>query len=175
MGSSMAQLFAAHDYKVTLYDVNEEALDKSLSLIRINQESSMAEGDLTQEESDRSMAAISFTCDKECFKTADFVIEAIIENMNIKHSFWAEVSELVSETTVLTSNTSGLSLTEMAQAVKYPERFCGMHWLNPPHICPLVEVIRGERTSETTADIVYKVAEDIGRFPVRLQKEVPDF
>ncbi len=175
MGSSMAQLFADYGYKVTLYDVKEEALDKSLNLIRINQEASMTDGGLTQKESDRIMAAISFTCDRDCFKTADFVIEAIIENMNIKHRFWTEVSELVPVTTVLTSNTSGLSITEIAKAVKCPERFCGMHWLNPPHICPVIEVIKGGKTAQETVDVVYDVAVDIHRRPVRLKKEVPGF
>lgn len=175
MGSSMAQLFADYGYKVTLYDVKEEALDKSLNLIRINQEASMTDGGLTQKESDRIMAAISFTCDRDCFKTADFVIEAIIENMNIKHRFWTEVSELVPVTTVLTSNTSGLSITEIAKAVKCPERFCGMHWLNPPHICPVIEVIKGRKTAQETVDVVYDVAVDIHRRPVRLKKEVPGF
>ena len=175
MGSSMAQLFADYGYKVTLYDVKEEALDKSLNLIRITQEASMTDGGLTQKESYRIMAAISFTCDRDCFKTADFVIEAIIENMNIKHRFWTEVSELVPVTTVLTSNTSGLSITEIAKAVKCPERFCGMHWLNPPHICPVIEVIKGGKTAQETVDVVYDVAVDIHRRPVRLKKEVPGF
>ncbi len=175
MGSSMAQLFAAGAYEVILYDIHEEALSKSRELIKVNQEALTRAGQLTEEIVEKINAGIDFSCQKECFTSADFVVEAIVEKMEVKHNFWREVSALVPETAVLTSNTSGLSLTEIAKAVKKPERFCGMHWLNPPHICPLVEVIRGEQTSEAVADLVYDVAKDIGRLPVRLKKEVPGF
>lgn len=175
MGSSLAQLFASYGYEVTLYDMNDAALSRSRSLILVNQEAAKASGELDTEKADEILSHIVFTCGKECFCTADFVIEAIVEKMESKHSFWREISELVPETSLLTSNTSGLSLTEIAQAVKLPQRFCGMHWLNPPHICPLVEVIKGEKTTVETADIVYDLACDIHRYPVRLQKEVPGF
>ena len=103
------------------------------------------------------------------------MIEAIIENMEIKHGFWRQISAIAPETAVLTSNTSGLSLTVMAEAVERPERFCGMHWLNPPHICPLIEVIRAEKTAPETMDIVSAMARTIGHFPVTLMREVPGF
>lgn len=168
MGSSIARLFTAFGYQVALYDVKEEALKKSRELIRISQGAAQSSGK-------EILSSIRFTCEKNCFTTADFVIEAIVENLEIKHSFWSEVSKLVPAEAVLTSNTSGLSPTEIAEAVKGPERFCGMHWLNPPHICPLIEVVRGEQTAQATADLVCDLACDIGRHPVRLQKEVPGF
>lgn len=175
MGSSMAQLFAAENYTVTLYDINGEALKKSRSLIAVSQQASIKTGDLTEEIAGKINNRIAFTCNKDCFKTADFVIEAIIEKMEAKHRFFEEISPLVPEKAILTSNTSGLSLTEIAKAVLLSGRFCGMHWLNPPHICPLVEVIKGQETTQETADIVYDVACDIHRYPVRLEKEVPGF
>ena len=175
MGSSMAQLFAANGYQVILYDISEEAVIKSRDLIRTDQEAAIQAGELTEEERKEIEEHICSTCEKECFKEADFVIEAIIEKMEVKHSFWREVSALVPDRAILTSNTSGLPLTQIAEAVKMPERFCGMHWLNPPHICPLVEVIKGEKTSEKTAEVVCQIAEDIGHFPVMLKKEVPGF
>lgn len=179
MGSSIARLFASFQYNVTLYDINEEALHKCRTLILPDnrQEGDGAEdaGELGAGNSQEIRGNIEFSSDKECFREADFVIEAIIEKMEIKHSFFEEISHLAPETAVLTSNTSGLSLTEIAKAVYLPERFCGMHWLNPPHICPLIEVIKGQKTSGKTADIVYDVAWDIHRYPVRLQKEVPGF
>lgn len=175
MGSSMAQLFAGCGYQVALYDISGEAVERSRELIRVNQEAAVQAGELTEEERREVNERIHITCGKDCFTEADFVIEAIIEKMEIKHSFWREISALTPENAVLTSNTSGLSLTRIAEAVKGPERFCGMHWLNPPHICPLVEVIKGEKTSEETAQAVYQMAQDIGRFPVMLKKEVPGF
>ena len=154
MGSSIAQLFAGHGYRVVLYDINDEVLEKSRKLILINQEA------LSGKNRESIRDNITFSCKKESFERADFVIEAIIEKMEIKHSFWSEISALVPEKAILTSNTSGLSLTEIAKAVRKPERFCGMHWLNPPHICPLVEIIN---------------ACDVHRYPVRLKTEVPGF
>ncbi len=179
MGASIARLFASFQYRVTLYDISREALDKSRELIFADNEQGtgmakeggmLAEGKVCKVRED-----IVFSSDKECFGQADFVIEAIVEKMEIKHRFFEEISRLVPERAVLTSNTSGLSLTEIAKAVYLPERFCGMHWLNPPHICPLIEVIKGQRTRQETADIVFDVARDIRRYPVRLQKEVPGF
>lgn len=175
MGSSIAQLFAAFSYDVTLYDISPDALEKGRALIAVNQKAAMESGDLTEEKAAEIMRHISFTCKKDRMVSADFLIEAILEQMEAKHSFFREISTLVPENAILTSNTSGLSLTEIAEAVRLPERFCGMHWLNPPHICPLVEVIKSEKTDSRTADIVYDIACDIGRFPVRLQKEVPGF
>lgn len=175
MGTSIAQLFAGHGYRVTLYDINDEVLEKSRELILINQEALAQSDGLSGKNRESFRNNIIFSCKKESFETADFVIEAIIEKMEIKHSFWSEISALVPEKAILTSNTSGLSLTEIAKAVRNPERFCGMHWLNPPHICPLVEIINGDKTVPETADIVYDLACDIHRFPVRLKKEVPGF
>lgn len=175
MGSSIAQLFAAFSYDVTLYDINQDALEKSRALIAVNQKASMETCDLTKEKAAEIMRHISFTCKKDCFASADFLIEAILEKMEAKHSFFREISALVPERTILTSNTSGLSLTEISEAIYLPQRFCGMHWLNPPHICPLIEVIKSEKTSPQTADIVYDIACAIKRFPVLLQKEVPGF
>lgn len=174
MGSSMAQLFAAGGYQVTLYDISEAALYNSQRLIHVNQ--NVMHNDKTEGEKEENIREnITFSSEKECFSDADFVIEAIVEKMEVKHGFWNEVSGLAPDKAVLTSNTSGLSLTEIAKAVKYPERFCGMHWLNPPHICPLVEIIKGEKTAPETMGVVYDLACDIHRYPVCLQKEVPGF
>lgn len=175
MGSSIAQIFASFDYKVTLYDVSDLSIHKSKELIALNQKTSVAQGVSTKEDSERDMANISFTCDKECFKTTDFVIEAIVENMDIKHSFWSEVSSMAKEDAILTTNTSGLSITEIAKAVKNPERFCGMHWVNPPHIVPLVEVIKGEKTSDDIASLVYQLSLAIGKEPILIKKESQGF
>ncbi len=174
MGSSIAQVFAGKGYDVVLYDIKQEILDKSCDLIKLNQATSVKENSLTQAESDELLRHISYSCDKEVFRPAHLVVETIVERMDIKHSFFAEISELVSADTLLTSNTSGLSLTEIAKAVKGPERFCGFHWVNPPHIVPLVEVIRGGRTSDETAQAVYSLAERIGKVPTMV-KDGPGF
>jgi len=175
MGASFAQIFARKGFDVVLYDIAEEALDKAKNLIRVNQESEISEGAITAEESAALTARISMTTSKDCFKDADYVLEAIAEKMAIKHSFWKEVSEAVAEDVVLASNTSGLSITEISQAVKNPERFAGMHWVNPPHLIPLVEVIAGEDSAEETLDIITAVSEKLGQKPVRVMKDPPGF
>ena len=175
MGSSMAQLFAKCGYQVTLYDVSEQALVKSRELMEVNLGAAVETGRMSPETAQKIRAGIGYTQDPQDFARADYVVEAIIENMEIKKKFWSQISAIVKETAILTSNTSGLSLTEMAEAVRLPGRFCGMHWLNPPHICPLIEVIRAKETDEETMETVRAMALDIRHFPVTLNREVPGF
>ena len=174
MGASMAQIYAQYGYTVKVYDVFPEGLKKGKELIAINQETAVTEGKLTADQSKDLLARISFTDDIECFRDGDYVVECIFERMDIKHDFWAKASAVAPKEAILTSNTSGLSLTEMAKAVVAPERFCGMHWVNPPHIVPLVEVIQAEKTSDATAEAVYQNAVAVGKKPIRV-KDAPGF
>ncbi|MDD3863166.1 MAG: 3-hydroxyacyl-CoA dehydrogenase family protein [Eubacteriales bacterium] len=175
MGSSIAQIFAQNDYQVTLYDIEDRFLARSKELIALNQKALVQAGELSEEASCNIRSLIGHTLDISGFKDADFVIEAIVEQMDAKHALWSKISELVSEEAILTSNTSGLSISEIAKAVRKPERFCGMHWINPPHIVPLVEVICGEKTKAETADTVFRVAESVGKKPIMVKKDAPGF
>ncbi len=174
MGASMGQIFARYGYDVTLYDLFPAALERAQTLITINQKTEVAEGIVSAEESEKLLGRIRYTAEKDCFKAADFVIEAILEKLDVKHTFWAEVSEMVGEDVVLASNTSGLSITKIAEAVKLPERFGGMHWINPPHIIPLIEVIQGEKTSEETVSALRELALAVEKKPVAV-KDAPGF
>ena len=174
MGSSMAETFAKYGYSVVLYDLFPEALEKAKRLISINQETEVSEGLVSKEESEQLLARINFTHDINAFAHTDFMVEAILEKLDVKHKFWAEVSEIVPADAILTSNTSGLSITKIAQAVKNPQRFAGMHWINPPHIIPLIEVIKGELTDQASADTVYQIALDVGKKPVMVN-DAPGF
>lgn len=169
MGSSMGQTFAKYGYTVTLYDIFPEALQKAQNLIRINQETEVLVGNVSKEESNQIMENISYTDNKECFKTADFVVEAILEKIDVKHAFWKEISELVPEDALLASNTSGLSITKISEVIKFPERFGGMHWINPPHIIPLIEVIQGKNTSDEAAEAIRDISIIINKKPVIVQ------
>lgn len=175
MGTSIAQLFAGHGFAVSIYDISESALKKSRELMKLNQDASVTAGNITRQDAEAVLEKIRFFQTKDCFAQADFVVEAIAERMDIKRAFWQEVSEIVPKTAILTTNTSGLSITEIAEAVKLPERFCGMHWLNPPHICPLIEVVGGAWTDEQTLEEVRQTGILLGRVPVVLKKEVPGF
>ncbi|MBO5666283.1 MAG: 3-hydroxyacyl-CoA dehydrogenase family protein [Firmicutes bacterium] len=166
MGASMAQTFAKFGYDVTLYDVFPAALDKAKALIELNQKTEIAEKIVTEEQSKEMLAHIGYTGDVEEFRKADFVVEAIVERLDIKHTFWEQVSNLVDEDVVLATNTSGLSITKIAEKVKNPERFGGMHWINPPHIIRLIEVIKGEKTSDEAAQVIYDLALAVEKKPV---------
>lgn len=175
MGSSIAQIFAKFGYNVVVYDIKEEFLERSRNLISINQRGLVDSGRMTEDEHAAVAARISHTVSQDCFKEADLVIEAVTERMEIKHEFWRMASGLARDDAILTSNTSGLSITAIAEAVRLPERFCGMHWVNPPHIVPLVEVTKGEKTADENARAVYDICLKIDRKPVLLEKETKGF
>lgn len=177
MGASMCQIFAEYGYQVVLYTRSQKTLDKAKELILLNQKTKVACGDSTEEKAKETLAHITYAApgDLTCFRECSLIVESIVEDMEAKHIFWKEVSAMVDEDAVLTTNTSGLSITEIAKAVHRPERFRGMHWFNPPHIIPLIEVISGERTEKRTADIVYRLAEEIGKKPIYVAKDAPGF
>lgn len=175
MGTSMSQIFAACGYNAVLYNHKAETLEKARKMIELNQQALVLSGELTQAQSDAVKAHITLTAEEDCFADCDIVVESIVENMDVKHQFWKRVSALVRRDAILATNTSGLSITEIAQAVQGPERFCGMHWFNPPHLVPLVEVIKGEKTGENTASTVFDLAEKIGKKPVLVKKDAKGF
>lgn len=175
MGSSFAQLFAKCGYDVILYDISDASLLRAKKLIDINVETQVAEGSITPEKAQEMLSRITMTTSKDCFATIDFVLEATVENMELKHAFFKELSEVAKPDAVLCTNTSGMSITEIAKAVKDPSRFCGMHWVNPPHLIPLVEVIAGEQSSEEVLQVVYEVAESLNQKPVRVYKDPTGF
>ena len=175
MGASMAQIFAMGGYPVILYDNSPEGLERGKQLIKDSQEKYIQMGKLDEESSKEIVERISLTMEKKDFATIDFLVECIFEKMEVKHQFWQEVSEIVSADAILTTNTSGLSITEIAKAVKGPERFAGMHWVNPPHLVPLVEVIAGDETASETLEVVKEVALAIHRKPIMVEKDVNGF
>ncbi len=174
MGASLAQTFALFGYDVKVFDIYETALEKAKRLVDLNQETWIKQGIVTQTQSDDLKKKIVYTNDLQALKNSDFLIEAILENLDIKHKFWKEVSALVHPDAILCSNTSGLSITAIAEAVEHPERFAGMHWMNPPHIIPLIEVIQAKLTSDETIQVVYDFALELKKKPVKV-KDAPSF
>ena len=174
MGASLAQTFALFGYDVKVFDIYETALEKAKRLVDLNQETWIKQGIVTQTQSDDLKKKIVYTNDLQALKNSDFLIEAILENLDIKHKFWKEVSALVRPDAILCSNTSGLSITAIAEAVEHPERFAGMHWMNPLHIIPLIEVIQAKLTSDETIQVVYDFALELKKKPVKV-KDAPSF
>ena len=174
MGASMAQTFAKFGYGVTLYDLFPEALAKAKRLIKLNQETEVAERILSVAESEALLGRIEYSADLHSFKDADFAVEAILERLAVKQKFWAEVSDIVDEDIILATNTSGLSITKIAESVFNPGRFLGMHWINPPHLIPLIEVIKGAYTTNESAETVRDLAVTVKKKPV-IVKDAPGF
>lgn len=175
MGMSIAQAFADKLYNVTVYDISENSIAHGRKLLGLNQEALVKCGKSTPEHSAEVIAHISFTTDIHDAAGTDFVTESVVERLEIKHDFWSRLSAVVDEDILLTTNTSGLSITAIAEAVKAPERFVGMHWFNPPHIIPLIEVINGDKTDDANAQAVYDLAKELGKAPIRVKKDVPGF
>lgn len=175
MGSSMAQVFAQKGYEVILFDISEKCLEKAKELITINQ-SSLIEGKiLTKLEAEKAQEKITFTAEKKMLSDVDLLIEAIVEKVDIKQNFWHEMEQIIKKEAIFATNTSGLSITKIGAKLENKSRFAGMHWWNPPHIIPLIEVIRGKETSEATTDVLMKLIETIDKKPVLVKKDANGF
>lgn len=166
MGASLAQVYAKVGYEVVIYDLFEEGLKKGKHLVDLNQNTLVSEGIITIDDSKNVYSLISYTTEKDCFKDCCLVVECIVERMDVKHSFWKEVSNLVPKEALLATNTSGLHITQIAEAVELPERFLGQHWLNPPHLLPLCEIIVGEKTSPETVVKMRELVKGLEKHPV---------
>jgi 3-hydroxybutyryl-CoA dehydrogenase len=175
MGSGIAQIFAQNGYEVVLSDISEKFLENARMIISINQKSLIEEGIITESEAKEAIKNISFTTDKKEFSDADIIIEAIIEKMDIKQEFWKEVEEIAKADAIFATNTSGLSITKICQNVEKKGRFIGMHWWNPPHIIPLIELIKGDGTADETVKLLSALVEKIGKESVVVLKDVNGF
>lgn len=174
MGASLAQIFAQAGIQVTLWNRSQAGLDRAAALIRSNQSALVAAGRLSADDSNALMERIVPTTEDACFPTASFLLESIAEDLTLKQDFFRRISTLVPVDCILTTNTSGLSISAIGSAVAEPVRFCGMHWINPPHLVPLVEVIQGTDTGAGAMDFVYALAQRLGKKPIRA-KDLPGF
>lgn len=174
MGASLAQIFAQRGLRVTLWNRSREGLDRAQALIENNQAALVSAGRLSETGLQELTGRISAETDESCFSDADFVIESITENLEVKQAFFRHVSPTVREDCILATNTSGLSISALGTSVYKPERFAGMHWINPPHLIPLVEVVSGGETSEETSGFVYDLALRLGKKPIRV-RDIPGF
>lgn len=176
MGAGMGICFAQAGYDVALYSRTPESLDRARARIDSSQTLFVQEGLLSAEEAETALGRITMSTKlEECVQDAQFVLESVPEALVLKQELFRRIETICPANTILTTNTSGLSITAIASACAHPERVGGMHWANPPEIVPLVEVIRGEQTSDNTVDLIYRVTERLGKVPVLIQKEVPGF
>ena len=166
MGGGIAQVAAQSGYEVVLEDMKEEYVKAGFAKIIERLGKRVSEGKLESGEKDRILSNIKTTASLEDCKDADLIIEAVIEKEETKKQIFKELDILCDEETVFTSNTSSISITRLALVTERPERFAGMHFMNPAYIMRLVEVVQCLRTSRETIGIITAVAEKMGKIPV---------
>jgi 3-hydroxybutyryl-CoA dehydrogenase len=171
MGSGIAQVCAMSGYEVLLHDLKDEYVEKGLGTIAKNLSRQVEKGKMESEEKDAILSRLTSSTNLKNAAAVDLVIEAAVENMEIKTRIFAELDEITPRHVILASNTSSLPITEIAAATKRPEKVIGMHFMNPVPVMKLVEVIRGLATADEVYQEVEKMAESLKKVPV----EVNDF
>lgn len=176
MGHGIAQVFASAGYAVNMYDVDPATLrtakDRIAGNIKVFIELKLAQSEDIYHCLDR----INLCPTLEALgQGPQYIIEAILEDLKLKRSLYAELERLTPPETIFSSNTSAISITEISAALKIKERFLGTHFWNPPHILPCVEVIKGTFTDESVFETVYALMNKVGKVPVRVLKDVPGF
>ncbi|MDE9366822.1 3-hydroxyacyl-CoA dehydrogenase NAD-binding domain-containing protein [Luteipulveratus sp. YIM 133132] len=175
MASQMALLFARRlEVPVVLTDLDQERVDKGVKYVHDEIDKLLLKGRVSQDKSNRLKGLVSGSVTKDAFADADFVIEAVFEEMGVKKTVFAEVEEYVSAECVLATNTSSLDITEMAADLKHPERVVGFHFFNPVAIMPLLEIIRGERTDDATLATAFATGKGLKKTCI-LVKNSPSF
>lgn len=175
MGNGIAQLAAQIGCDVVMRDIEDAFVERGMKNIDRFLSRSVEKGKLESKEKDAILGRITGTTDMSRLKDVDFVIEAVIEDLGLKKSVFKELDELCRPEVVLASNTSSMSLTEIAAATKRPENVCGMHFFNPVPLMRLVEVIRGYATSDETVAITTDLAKKMGKTTVEVKKDSPGF
>lgn len=177
MGHGIAQVAAqVGKYEVYLRDIEQRFVDNGMNMIRSSLQKFVSKGQITEAEFNETLARIHPTTDlKAAVETADLIIEAIPENVELKKATFREVDTFASSHAIIASNTSSISITELASATKRPEKVCGMHFFNPPQLMKLVEVIKGAKTSEETINTVLNVAQKMQKETVLVKKDCPGF
>ncbi len=175
MGNGIAQVCAEAGYRVVMRDIEQRFIDSGMSNIKKNLSRDMEKGRRTQAEVDAIMARIKPTLDlRDAAKDADVVVEVVVEVMDVKKKVFAELEEIVRPETLFFTNTSGLSITEMAASTKRPDKFIGTHFFNPVPVMRLLEVTRGYETSDETLEVAKAWGKRIGK-EVIVVNEAPAF
>ena len=174
MGAGIIQVFAQGGYEVVYTDLFEAAIEKGYALIEKNLGKLVEKEKITGEDRDAILGRISSGPELSAVKGADLIVEAVYENLDVKKELFADLDKLVPEGTILASNTSAFSITEIGNATQRPDKVIGMHFFNPAPVMKLVEVIKGLRTADDTEAAIIEIAKEIGKTPVKVE-EAPGF
>jgi len=174
MGSGIAQVCAQAGFSVTLHDLKPEFVQRGLSVIQKNLSRQVEKGRMTEEEKDVIFGRIVESTDIANAKDQDLVIEAAVENMDVKKNIFKQLDELTKPETILATNTSSLPITEIAAVTNRPEKVIGMHFMNPVPVMKLVEIIRGLGTSDDTFQVIEDITKKLEKVPVEVN-DYPGF
>ena len=174
IGAGIAQTFASNGFQVVLRDIKQEFVDRGLEIIKKNIKRLNTKGKITDEQAEKILANVVGTVDITQAKDCILVVEAAVENMSIKKTIFAELDEVCNQNTIFATNTSSLSITEVATSTSRPDQVIGMHFFNPAPVMKLVEIIKGITTSDTTFETVKAITEKLDKTPVEVA-EAPGF
>jgi len=174
MGHGIAQVFAQNGYEVIIRDIEQEFLDNGIKSIEKFLSRSVEKEKMTQEEKENTMDNIDTTLKLEDLEDCDLIVEAIIEDAEIKKDNFEKLDEICSREVIFASNTSTIPITELASVTDRPGKFIGMHFFNPVPLMKLVEVIRGLKTDDETTNTIIELGEELGKEPVEI-KDSPGF
>jgi 3-hydroxybutyryl-CoA dehydrogenase len=175
MGAGIAQVSAEAGYEVSMRDIEDRFVQGGLNIIKKNYERAISKGKMTKEQADALLSRVKGTLDlAEAVKGAQVVIEAVIENIDLKKQVYKDLDQFCAKDTILATNTSGLSITEIASMTKRPKKVIGMHFFNPVPVMKLVEIIKGQSTSEETFAVIKALSEKLGKTPITVN-EAPGF
>jgi 3-hydroxybutyryl-CoA dehydrogenase len=175
MGNGIAQVASQAGYQVIMRDIEDRFVQNGLKAIEKFLIKSVEKGKMTEDQKKGVLSRIKGTTKMEDLKDVDFVIEAVFEDLELKKDVFKKLDELTRSQVILTTNTSSMSVTEIAMATKRPEKVAGMHFFNPAPIMKLVEVIRAYHTNDETVHNVMEMAKKMGKEPVEVKKDTPGF
>jgi 3-hydroxybutyryl-CoA dehydrogenase len=175
MGNGIAQVAAQAGYRVVMRDIEDRFVDNGLKAIDKFLAKSVEKGKMTEDQKKGVLSRIKGTTRMEDLREVDFIIEAVFEDLELKKSVFKQLDELTRSNVILTTNTSSMSVTEIAVSTKRAEKVAGMHFFNPAPLMKLVEVIRGYDTNNETVSAVMEMARKLGKEPVEVKKDTPGF
>jgi len=173
MGAGVGQLCAQQGLEVTVVDISDELVQKAEGKVKAGLARRVEKGKIAQEDMDSVLSRMNWSTDLDIARECDFVLEAIYENLAAKQELFRKLDSICAPETIFATNTTALSVSEIASATARPDKVVGMHFFNPAVIMKLVEVIRGDNTSEETIETARKFAESLGKIPITTAKEAP--
>lgn len=169
MGHGIAQVFAQNGYKVIIRDIEQKFLDEGIESIEKFLSKSVEKEKMTEDDKEKTLDNIETTLELDDLQYCDLIVEAIIEDADIKKDNFEKLDEICKEDTIFASNTSTIPITELASVTDRPMQFIGMHFFNPVPFMKLIEVIRGLKTSDSTTETIIELGEDLGKEPVEIE------